>query len=286
MPQASADGSRARLRRFLGDVNRDPFLREEFDADRAAVLARYNLPPDAHAALMSGDQREVWQALFGGAVPARPWNATQLAMSGIQLWVSPSFLSPEECARLREEMSEAPLEKARVLGEAGPVHDPAVWLAKVAEVSADTMFDIARRINEVAPAIAAAFSVELSACEQPMFTVYRRGGHMAPHRDTPEGSVLGGPGADRQITAIVFVDDGAFTGATKKTASGSGHNPSGGSVAVIRGDPLEDAHHDRWDIAPREGALIAFRSTQWYEIKRVTRGRLHLISAWLLGPTV
>ena len=43
------------MQKFLFDINRDPNVQQQFLGDRSAVLARYDLDAEEHAAILAGD---------------------------------------------------------------------------------------------------------------------------------------------------------------------------------------------------------------------------------------
>ena len=270
------------LKRLLVDINGDPFLREEFRSDPSAVLGRYRLSDEARAAVLSGKQAEIWRAMQETIAKARPQNAN-LAMTGVQVWAWPDLVDAKDCARLRDVMGAATLEKAQVWGAAGPVHDPSIWRAHLSAVGWDTVLEIAGLINALAPPIAAAFAVDIAACEPPVFVSYKRNGHLAKHGDRADGVQVGQPGTDRVVTAILYLDEPQDP--APERAHGRKAGFSGGGLRIYPGQGSRGGDGQSWDITPKQGMLLAFRATQQYEIRPVASGRLRVITAWLLGPS-
>jgi hypothetical protein len=75
------------MQKFLFDINRDPQMQARFLADRAAVLERYQLTDEEHAALAAGDVGLIYVLGANGqllmhfaALLGMPWSEYIAAM--------------------------------------------------------------------------------------------------------------------------------------------------------------------------------------------------------------
>src|SRR5207244_664807 len=109
--------------------------------------------------------------------------------------------------------------------------------------------------------------------------IYRRGDYFRPHVDNTGHPLQPEPAQRRKVSILVFLNGGA--GGSKSTSTSAG-----GSLQLFRFGTLEGPGTESWDLEPRRGLLIAYRSSQWSEIRAVRSGRAHVLMAWMLGRTL
>jgi predicted 2-oxoglutarate/Fe(II)-dependent dioxygenase YbiX len=176
----------------------------------------------------------------------------------IRRW--PGFLSADDCDDLIEGVDQSRAWRHRVMDprQPGGRLDPAIRNAKCADTSLvrRSIRALMRRAAEAK--IEPGFGLEIEWIEEPQLLVYETGGHYAPHPDTGPGRVAGLRDADRDVSVIVYLNDG-FEGGTLLFPE----------LAV--------------ELQPTPGLLVAFPSDPRFlhGALPVTRGLRYAIVSWM-----
>jgi len=180
-----------------------------------------------------------------------------------------SFLSPAECAGLREELRQAAGAQATVLSpEPGGEVKPLVRRTTRMNVPAIIAAQITARLMAQKDALADRFGHALSACEPPQFLRYLPGDFFVAHQDgnTP---LIHDHSRFRKISAVIFLS--AFSEAPAPESYGGGalvlHGPCSGPELRV-------------PLTPAPGTLVAFRAETTHEVLPVTHGERLTIVSW------
>ena len=180
-----------------------------------------------------------------------------------------SFLSPAECAGLREELRQAAGAQATVLSpEPGGEVKPLVRRTTRMNVPAIIAAQITARLMAQKDALADRFGHALSACEPPQFLRYLPGDFFVAHQDgnTP---LIHDHSRFRKISAVIFLS--AFSEAPAPESYGGGalvlHGPYSGPELRV-------------PLTPAPGTLVAFRAETTHEVLPVTHGERFTIVSW------
>ncbi|MDB5367781.1 MAG: hypothetical protein JWM77_3708 [Rhodospirillales bacterium] len=127
----------------------------------------------------------------------------------------PGFVAAEDCDDLIEGVDPTRVWRHRVMDprQPGGRLDPAIRNAKSADTSLVRSSIRALMQRAVQEKIQPSFGLEIEWIEQPQLLVYETGGHYAPHPDTGPGRVAGLRDADRDVSVILYLNDG-FDGGT------------------------------------------------------------------------
>ena len=189
------------------------------------------------------------------------------------LYAEREFLTPEECASLRDEMRAATGAPATVAdGQAG---------CRRRDVSQDEASggfpdnrgaDQARSCSKLSPDSRNTSNGGSSACRHRSFCVYREGDFFRPHEDDSKKPDAPDFVRQRSVSAVVFLN-GATPGDPAGYSGGSltffglmDDSPSGESVGL--------------PLAGETGLLIAFPSHLVHSVSPVTAGERYTLVSW------
>ncbi len=189
------------------------------------------------------------------------------------IYVRESFLSSEQCDRMREEMISSELiEPAKVTNkgiDAVRTRSRSTRLVRVSEATRD---EVKTLMQAQGPALARHFGVSLSSFEVPQYLLYREGDFFYPHTDSSNEPDAHEYIRDRKVSLVLFVNghseeprEGSFGGGELVL-----YNLIEGPAWVDKGFPLE----------PEKGLLIGFPSGMMHEVNPVTHGERCTIVAW------
>ena len=150
------------------------------------------------------------------------------------LYTEREFLTPEECASLRDEMRAATGAPATVAEGQRDAVDEAHRRTKQAEVSPTTAARIREKLLEAIPGLAKHFERRLVGMQAPQFLVYREGDFFRPHEDDSENPEAPDFVRQRSVSAVVFL-------ATPGDPAGY----SGGVAHVLRPDGRQSERRER-----------------------------------------
>jgi len=180
-----------------------------------------------------------------------------------------SFLSPADCAALRQELRQAAAAQATVLSpDPGGEVKPLVRRTSRMSVPANIAAQITARLMQQKPALAQRFGHALSACEPPQFLRYLPGDFFVAHQDgnTP---LVHDHSRFRKVSAVIFLS--AFSEAPAPDTYGGGalmlHGPYAGPELRVA-------------LTPPPGTLVAFRAETTHEVLPVTHGERLTIVSW------
>jgi SM-20-related protein len=182
-----------------------------------------------------------------------------------------SFLTPAECAVLREELRQAAGSQATVLSEdAGGAVKPLVRRATRMTVPPGTAGHVTELLMQRQNALERRFGAALSSCEPPQFLRYLPGDFFVAHQDgnTP---LIHDHSRFRKISAVIFLSAHAQTPLPDSYGDGALvlHGP-------YSGPPL------RVPLTPEPGTLVCFRAETTHEVLPVTHGERFTIVSWYL----
>ena len=188
------------------------------------------------------------------------------------LYAEREFLTPEVCARLRDEMRAATGTPATVAEAQQDAVDEAHRRTKQAEVSPTTAARIREKLLEAVPGLAKHFERGLVGVQAPQFLVYREGDFFRPHHDGSEKPDSPDFVRDRSVSAVVFLN-----GATPGEPIGY----SGGSLTFygLMDDSVSGASVGL-PVAGETGLLIAFPSHLVHSVSPVTAGERYTLVSW------
>jgi predicted 2-oxoglutarate/Fe(II)-dependent dioxygenase YbiX len=184
--------------------------------------------------------------------------------------VDRAFLTHEDCARIRGEMTGAAAEHAGVVHDGEVVLDLGHRSTKRVGVGDATARFVADRLDEARPRIERHFRVELQGCQEPQFLRYSAGDFFRLHADSNDAH--GAPGflRDRKISTVVFLGhDDAMS-----------RDGRGGELLFhdLFDDPRLSGRGFPFPAA--EGTFLAFPSTALHEVTTVTAGQRFSIATW------
>lgn len=172
----------------------------------------------------------------------------------------PDFIGREACEDLIDGVDPTRTWRHRVMDPTRPGGriDPAIRNAKSADTSLVRRSIRALLQRAAREKIQPAYGLEIEWIEEPQLLVYETGGHYAPHPDTGHDSRTGTRDADRDISAILYLNEG-FEGGTLLFPD----------LAV--------------ELRPRPGLLVTFPSDPRFVhgALPVTRGIRFAIVTWM-----
>jgi SM-20-related protein len=186
------------------------------------------------------------------------------------LYLKDKFLSPEQCAAVRQEMAESQQSDAALArGVSEMVVDPYVRKTKLAKVSQATSLKIRDALVSLLPELSAQFKETLTEVQQTDYLVYREGGFIAPHLDVSKSKER--MEAGRKVSIVVFLND--------QTETPSDDSFAGGSLVFygLLPAPFNILGHP---LVAQRGSLVAFRPSVLHEVKPVTRGIRYTLANW------
>lgn len=189
-----------------------------------------------------------------------PANAAPLTPPGV--YQAPDFLDSVACGHVRAAMDRGTIEPAEVLYRRIR-RDRDVRRAMSIDVDPEARALVEERLDSRRDVIGRFFGVQLTGREGAGFLRYGPGGFYRPHRD--RGTSPSWPKAARRCIALVVFLNGSTNGA----ASGGF---SGGALRLLEPAPV--------DIAPRQGAIVAFPAATLHEVAPVVEGIRDSIVDW------
>jgi predicted 2-oxoglutarate/Fe(II)-dependent dioxygenase YbiX len=184
------------------------------------------------------------------------------------------FLSPEDCATLREEMRTATGKSATVATGEGEAIEEASRKTKQADVPRAAAEQIRGRLLEALPGLAKHFDRELAEVQPPQFLVYREGDYFHAHHDDSEDPDAPDYVRQRVVSTVVFVN-----GETPGDPAGY----SGGSLTFYG---LMDDGVGRESVglplAGEPGLLVAFPPHLVHSVSPVTSGERYTVVTWFV----
>ena len=198
-------------------------------------------------------------------------NADFFARFG--LFVAKDFFDADLCSKLMSEVRSG-TDHAATVGIKGTTYgvDENVRKTKWAEVSTATVSDVEGRLLALRPMLEKHFNVTLSGCQEPQFLVYREGDFFRAHRDSKREPDAAEFTKERQVSAVVFLNDESEVagpdvyGGGSLTFYGLMDEPQGKSI----GFPL----------VGEAGLLVAFRPELVHEVTPVTHGERYTVVTW------
>lgn len=197
------------------------------------------------------------------------------------LFVNKGFLDPELCSNIRSEMQSTRSAPATVVGKEVPDEavDENTRRTKAAEVSALTISLVEERFLALKPMLERHFDVTLSGCQKPGFLVYEEGDFFQPHPDSSPEPDAPEYVRERQVSAVVFLND--------ETEDSGRDSYGGGSLTFYglmdypgRENSDQNGKKIGFPLVGEAGLLIAFRSELVHEVTPVTRGERYTIVSW------
>jgi len=182
------------------------------------------------------------------------------------LFLLRNFLDAETCARLREELTEAPTTQAPVYiqGYEGLVHED-VRKTTSLHPAKETFSEVHARLLEQQSALEQHFGETLHDCEPPQFLRYKEGDFFVRHQD-------GNPRQDdfdhlkvRRISIVVFLN--GFSSEPQPDSY------TGGTLNFY--DQTKE-----YGLAGETGLLVAFTSDTFHEVLPVASGERFTIITW------
>jgi SM-20-related protein len=183
-------------------------------------------------------------------------------LRAMNFFIDEDFLDPPSCERFITAMRAAPAVPARVALERPDNLTVADDLRRTMriEAPAEVTAELMSALDAVRGETARHFGVTLTRTEDPQFLRYRTGDFYVRHTDRDREGVN-----QRAVSVIIFLNspgDRTFRGGNLKFY---------GSLA---GKPLA------FDVPPRQGLLVAFRSEFLHEVEKVTAGERLTAVTW------
>ena len=188
--------------------------------------------------------------------------------SPFDLLVVESFLDPETCRDLINEMLRSPAQPAITYGQGGPGSiNERVRKAERLVPSRETIDYLTRRMLEHREKLEEHFQISLNGCEEPQFLRYRMGDFFVAHQDGNTGLVLLDTDRSRRISISIFLNHQSETPEIDCYCGGS----------LVFSD-WRTGSEFRFD--GETGTLVAFRSETTHEVIPVTHGERYAIVSW------
>jgi SM-20-related protein len=180
-----------------------------------------------------------------------------------------SFLSPAQCAALREELRHAAPSQATVLSaDPGGEVKPLVRRTTRTSVPPGTSAHLTTLLMQQVGALERRFGRTLSSCESPQFLRYLPGDFFVAHQDGNTPAIYD-HSRFRKVSAVVFLS--AFSDDPAPDTYGGGALVLYGPYS---GPPL------RVPLTPEPGTLVAFLAETTHEVLPVTHGERFTIVSW------
>ena len=188
------------------------------------------------------------------------------------LYAEREFLTPEECASLRDEMRAAPAAPATVAEGQQDAVDEEHRRTKQADVSPTTAARVREKLLEEVHGLAKHFERGLVGVQAPQFLVYREGDFFRPHHDDSEKPDAPEFVRQRSVSAVVFLN-----GATPGEPAGY----SGGALTFYGlMDDGVSGESVGLPLAGETGLLVAFPSQIVHSVSPVTAGERYTLVTW------
>ena len=185
-----------------------------------------------------------------------------------------NFLSAEECAKIRDEMSSSEGSPSFIMKTDESKLDENIRRTVTKSVSEGSRALMNEKLAAIKAELGAWFGVELSHPQNPQFLYYRTGDFFQLHTDNGTNDLYPREVKDRLVSAVVFLND-----ENNDPADGS---YTGGSLIVygVLKDPRFEGQGFR--VSGKEGTLIAFSSDMFHEVTPVTRGARFTVVSWFI----
>ena len=184
------------------------------------------------------------------------------------------FLSPPECARLRDAVARGPTRASTVYdGGTGEVRADAERRSREVDVEAWARSLVVDRLGSLLPRLAEEMGEPVTRFEDPVFLRYGPGDRFLAHVDRAEDR----PGADpvrrsRRVSIVVFLNEASGDGVP-------GTYDGGRLLLCVFRDPR--AERVGLEVDGESGLLLAFPSDLPHEVRPVARGERQTIVTWL-----
>lgn len=189
------------------------------------------------------------------------------------IYVREHFLSPEQCKRIREEMTSSEvIEPAKVTSKGVDVVRTQSRSTRLVRVSEETWSEIKALMQAQGPDLAEHFGVELNSFETPQYLLYREGDFFYAHTDSSDDPNAHEYIRDRKVSLVLFVN-----GTSDESREGS----FGGGELILYGLIEGAAWAGKgFPLEPEEGMLVGFPSDMMHEVNPVTHGERCTVVAW------
>jgi SM-20-related protein len=185
----------------------------------------------------------------------------------------PSFLEPELCAEIRQEMATAGEVAATVRGaDRSYAVDQQSRRTNWAEVSEETSSLVSERLMSLRKDVEEVFGIEVNDVQRPQFLRYREGDFFAAHQDRGSDRKGAEFAQQRQVSVVIFLND--------ETNEARPDTYEGGALTLFG---LLDSGDDRnvgLPVTGEAGALIGFPSEMLHEVTPITRGERFTVVSW------
>jgi predicted 2-oxoglutarate/Fe(II)-dependent dioxygenase YbiX len=191
------------------------------------------------------------------------------------LFVATRFLDGGICARLCEEMRDAPSVPGTVRDHADVYTvDECTRRTRVARVSGDSERLVLDRLHALVPELQRHFQVGADTWRAPQFLVYGPGDFFRAHKDSSDAPDAGVIARNRRVSTVIFLN--TRSDAPAPGTYGGGELTFYGLLADRR---LRDAG---LPLSHEVGLLVAFRPETVHAVTAVTHGERYTIATWLV----
>jgi SM-20-related protein len=182
------------------------------------------------------------------------------------LFLLRNFLDVQTCAKLRAELTEAPITQAPVYiqGTEGLVHENVRKTTSVHPAD-DTFTDVHERLLQQKPALEQHFNETLHDCERPQFLRYANGDFFVRHQDGNTRQLDFDHLRIRRISIVVFLNDFSVEPQDECYSGG-----------VLNFYDQEET----FGLKGETGLLVAFTAETFHEVLPVTSGERFTIISW------
>ena len=183
-----------------------------------------------------------------------------------------NFFDDRLCSAVINEVRSANKIMATVTAEGDYLLDEDYRRVKRAEVSPDAAELVRSRLIEIKPKVEEVFDLSLSGVQDPHFLIYEEGDFFQLHMDGAEDEFEPLAVKQRQVSAVIFLNDAA-------------EEPSpgvyGGGKLIFHDGPDTPGGAERQiQFDSKKGMLITFRSHLPHEVTAVTHGQRYTIITW------
>jgi SM-20-related protein len=198
-------------------------------------------------------------------------SADFLARLGI--FVRHGFLSDDLCKHIITDIRSGEPVPAPIGNDQGAyVVDTSVRQAFAIKVSEATRTLVEAPLRALQPSLEEHFHAALSHHQEPTFLFYGVGDHYAPHRDNRRDEGACSPSREREVSAVVFLNDPS----ENETDGGYG----GGELTLFGLIKAPGTEARGLSLAAKRGLLVAFCSDLLHQVTPVTHGERFTMVTW------
>jgi SM-20-related protein len=191
------------------------------------------------------------------------------------VYIDVSYLDKDTCKNIIKEGTSGKYLQAEVSDESLDKLDEEIRKTKVLEMSQATKDAIEDKLLACKLRLEKHFALSLNSCQNPQLLQYKKGDFFIPHADTNDLPSTEKYIRDRQISVVIFLNDGNQSPGENEYAGGSLD-----LYGLIQNDPKWEKYG--FPINGKAGLLVAFPSHIIHEVKPVIAGERYTIVTWFV----